>query len=281
MKYAIHLSTFTKEWAEDLIPYIKRAKEIGYDGVEIPLMNPKEFDIDSIKAEVEKQSIEVLCGTGLGPDTDISSTDETIRQDGIDHLKLCIDICEKLGSKQLSGVLYAPWGQLKARNEAERNYINSIEALKQVADYAEKKDVSLCLEVLNRYETYYMNTVEEGLNIINKIDRKNVGIHFDTFHAHIEEKNMYQAILTGKDRINHVHFCENTRGIPLTGQVRWDEVVQGLKEINYHGWVSIENFVNNNCQVGNGTSIWRQVEISGDEAALQGYKNMKKMFKEK
>ena len=281
MKYAIHLSTFTKEWAEDLTPYIIRAKEIGYDGVEIPLMNPQEFDVDLIKAEINRQSIEVICGTGLSAETDISSNDEKIRNNGMNHLKSCIDICEKLGSKQLSGVLYAPWGELKSRDKAVDSYTNSIASLKQVADYAEQKNVTLCLEVLNRYETYYMNTVEEGMNIANKIDKKNVGIHFDTFHAHIEEKNMYDAILTGKDTINHVHFCENTRGIPLTGQVRWHEVVQGLTDIKYNGWISIENFVNNNCQVGNGTSIWRQVEISGDEAAVQGYKNMTEMFKEK
>ncbi len=281
MKYAIHLSTFTKEWDEDLVPFIKRAKDIGYDGVEIPLMNPEEFDVNRIKSELEKQKIEAICGTGLGADTDIGSNDEKIRNNGINHLKTCIDICEHLGSKQLGGVLYAPWGDLKSRNQAKENYTNSIEVLKEVADYASEKDVKLCLEVLNRYESYYMNTVEEGVGIIDKIGKKNVGIHFDTFHAHIEETNMYQAILTGKDTINHVHFCENTRGIPLTGQVRWDEVVQGLKEINYDGWISIENFVNNNCGVGNGTSIWRQVEKSGDEAAIQGYKNMKEMFKEK
>ena len=89
---------------------------------------------------------------------------------------------------------------------------------------------------------------------------------------------MYEAIRLGAENIVHVHICENTRGIPLTGQVRWDEVVRGLKEINYNRYVSIENFVNTNCEVGNSAMIWRQVEKSGEEAAIRGLENMKRLF---
>ncbi len=280
MKYAIHLSTFTKKWSDDLVQYIKRAKEIGYDGVEIPLMDIKNVDYSKIKDALLENHIEALCGTGISINTDIGSTDEIVREQGVQYLKNCIDICYQLNSKQLGGVLYAPWGVLKSRSEAKLNYKNSYESLKIVADYAREKNVTLCLEILNRYETYYMNTVEEGLEILKEIKKENVGLHFDTFHAHIEEKNMYDAIVKGENNIKYIHFCENTRGIPLTGQVRWAEVVKGLQEIKYQGWVTIENFVNNDCEVGNDTSIWRQVEKNGDYAAVQGYKNMKTLLEE-
>jgi D-psicose/D-tagatose/L-ribulose 3-epimerase len=275
MKYAIHLSSFTKAWAEDLIPYIQRASEIGYDGVELPLMDPYSFDSDTIRKALAENNLVALCGTGLNPDADISSEDRDVRAKGEAHLIKCIDCCKAIGSKQLGGVLYAPWGQLKPRNEAVANYHNIVESLRKVADYAKKSDVTLCLEVLNRYETYVINTIEEGLALIEEIGRDNVKLHVDTFHAHIEENDIYRAIVKGSDKIHYIHFSENTRGIPLTGQVAWDKVAQALKAIGYTGWVGGEYFVNCNCEVGNGCMIWRQIHEDGDYAARQGLINVK------
>lgn len=280
MKLGIHLSTFTKSWSEDITPYIKRAKEIGYDGVEIPLMEIENINVNKIRGELEKYSMESVCGTGLTLNADISSEDVVIQKAGIAHLKKCIDICHLLGNKQLGGVLYAPWGIKISRAKAKNNMRNSVEALKIAADYADKKGVTLCLELLNRYESYFMNTVEEGMEIIDMIGRDNVGLLFDTFHAHIEEKNIYEALKLGGNKIKYIHFCENTRGIPLTGQVNWKDVCLGLKEIKYDGWITLENFVNCDCEVGIGTSIWRQVEKDSDYAALYGYKNILNILRE-
>lgn len=278
MKFAIHLSSFTKEWAENLIPFIKRAKEIGYEGVEFPLMDPYKVDTAAIKKVLDENELQALCGTGLNPNADISSCDEQIRENGKKHLIKCIDCCRELSSRQLEGVLYAPWGQLKPRSEAIENYKNIVESLQEVADYAKKYDITICLEVLNRYETYVINTVQEGLELLKKIKRDNVKLHMDTFHSHIEEKDMYEAIKAAGDKLHYVHFSENTRGIPLTGQIAWDKVARGLKEINYDGWIGGEYFVNSNCEVGNGCMIWRQIEKDSDYAAKQGLENAKKVF---
>ena len=278
MKFAIHLSTFTKRYDEDLIPLIKRASEIGYDAVEIPVLEPLCFIPQEVKKAAEFYNMDILCSTGLSPDTDVSSLDEKIRQNGLDYMKKRIDIAQQLNSKQFTGVTYSPWGLLQSKAKGEKQIENSINSIQKIADYAKSADVLMGLEILNRYEGYMINTVSEGLEFIKKVDRSNVKLHFDTFHAHIEEKNMYEAIKLGGKDIIHVHFCENTRGIPLTGQVHWNDVIKGLREINYDRYVSIENFVNTNCEVGDSAMIWRQIEKNGDEAAVCGYKNMKKLF---
>lgn len=278
MKYAIHLSTFTKKYDEDLIPFVKKAAEIGYQGVELPLLDPLCFEVTEMNKTVEENNLKVLSSTGLNENTDISSTDSEIRRRGIEHLIKCIDITDQLGGKQLTGVNYSPWGVTKSKEQGKENISYSIDSLKQIADYAEQFDITIGLEILNRYEGYMINTVKEGLDFIDRINKKNVGLHFDTFHAHIEEEDMYEAIILGGDKIVHVHFCENTRGVPLTGQVHWGKVSRALKQINYNRWISIENFVNTNSEVGNSTMIWRQLEESGTKAAELGFVNMKKIM---
>lgn len=278
MKFAIHLSTFTKSYSEELIPFVRRAAEIGYDAVELPVLADLSFDPKELKKVADACGVDILCSTGLSPDTDISSLDETIRNQGIDYLKKRMDIAAEMDSKQFTGVLYAPWGELKSKLEGAREIENSIESLKIIADYANETGIMMGLEILNRYEGYMINTVSEGLDFIKKVDKGNVKLHFDTFHAHIEEINMYDAIKLGGKEIVHVHFCENTRGTPLTGQVDWKNVARALKDIEYKRYVSIENFVNTNCEVGNSAMIWRQIELSGDAAAVNGLENMKKIF---
>lgn len=278
MKIGIHLSTFCTEWNEDLSEHIKSAKEIGYDAVEFPLLNPFLFDVNKYKSILEEQNMIGLCSTGLSLETDITSENAITRENGINHLKKCIDICKELGSPHLAGVIYSPWGVLKSKKDGEKNIAQLILSMRRVADYARQYGINLNLEVINRYETYVINTLEEGVNLLKLIDRENLGLHFDTFHAHIEERNTYEAIICAGNSIKHVHFCDNNRGIPLSGQVNWPLVSKGLKNIGYDGYICLECFVNTNCEIGNGTSIWRQIDTDGFSAAKQGYTNIRKVM---
>lgn len=278
MNYAIHLSTFTKTWSDDLVPLIKRAADIGYGAVELPLLDLELIDVSAIQKALRENNVQALCSTGMNKEEDISSLDSCICAAGLKRLFKCIDIAYQLDCRQLTGVIYAPWGFLQSKEDGKQNIEQCVTSLQTVADYAKQRDVTLGLEILNRYEGYIINTVEEGLAFLKRIDRSNVGLHFDTFHAHIEEKDMYQALMAAKDKLVHVHFCENTRGTPGTGQVHWDKVSKALNEMGYDRWVSIENFVNANCEVGKGTMIWRQIEKDGNTAAVNGYRNMREIL---
>jgi len=279
LKIGVHLSTYTKNWNDDVFKYLEISKKIGYDGVEIPLVDPFNFDIKKFKEELTRLNLEVSCGTGLSIDADISSVDSEKREKGLKHLKRCVDICNGLGSKVLGGVLYSPWGKLISREEAKENIEHSIKGLKEIAEYGEEKEVLISLEVLNRYESYFLNTVEEGKELLEKIGHKNVKLHFDTFHSHIEETSLRNAILSGASEIGHVHFCENNRGVPGTGQIDWNEVSKSLKDINYNGWIVVENFVMPSCEVGNTVGIWRKIDDSGEQAARKAYKFIDELIK--
>jgi D-psicose/D-tagatose/L-ribulose 3-epimerase len=278
MKYGIHLSTFCKDWFEDLTPHIIMSKELGYDGVEFPLIDPFTFDVKKYVALTKEVQIQGLCSTGLNTNADISSLDSSIRNQGISHLKKCIDIAQQLNSPYVTGVTYSPWGFVQSKEKGKQHITNIIESMKEVADYAKSANVNVYLEILNRFESYVINTIDEGIELISEIQRNNVGLHFDTFHAHIEEKDVYNAIVKGGKSIKHVHFSENDRGLPLTGQVNWSAVVKGLKEISYNEWICLESFVMTNTEVGNGTMVWRNVDGNGNYVAKHGLINMKRIM---
>lgn len=280
MKYGIHLSTFTKDWSEDVFGFIPKVYNYGYDGVEFPLMSPMDFDTKKARKMLSTYKLSCTCGTSMNLERDISSEDKHIRLNGVNHLKNCIDICNELESDCLGGVLYAPWGKLKMRSESTEDIKRSLETLNEIGIYAKAKGVVIALEVLNRYESYFLNTVKEGKQYIKKIGNSNVKLHFDTFHSNIEEKNLYTAIKEGGQDIYHVHVCENDRGIPGTGNIDWCDVKKGLKDINYDRWITLESFVLPECNAGKDVFIWRKIEKDPDTVAYESIKFLKKLFRE-
>ena len=106
----------------------------------------------------------------------------------------------------------------------------------------ERYGVTLAIEPLNRFETYFLNTAADAAALCDQIGHPNVGILFDTFHANIEEKSIGQAYRTVGRHLKHVHTCENDRGTPGSGHVEWKEVFEALRDMRYDGWLTIESF---------------------------------------
>ena len=92
---------------------------------------------------------------------------------------------------------------------------------------------------------------------------------YDTFHAHIEEKDPRTALRECADVLVHVHLCENDRSTPGAGQVAWDETFAGLAEIGYDGWVVIEAF-SLLPELAAATKIWRRMFESEEQLARDG-----------
>ena len=281
MKLGIHLSTFTPGWGDDVLPFIDTAAQIGYDAVEIPLMYPDAFDAAGARQRLREHHLACTCGTGLNPAEDISSLDADIRRKGMERLLRCTQLCEELGSDCLGGVLYAPWGLRTPRTQFAANRAWAVECLRSVADQAAHRGVTLSLEVLNRYESSFVNTIAEGRQLLAEIGCRNVRLHFDTFHAHIEEKNLAQAIRAGGADIFHVHLCDNNRGAPGSGAIDFDAVLDALREIGYTRYLMVENFVVPDCEAGSEVCVWRREFASPQEDAVQAYRYISGLMRRK
>ena len=99
---------------------------------------------------------------------------------------------------------------------------------RNVGDYAAKKDVRFAIEAINRFECYFVNTMQQLADYLDEVDHPAIKGMYDTFHANIEEKDPIAAIKTIKKHMIHVHISENDRGTPGKGHVPWAGNLQGL-----------------------------------------------------
>ncbi len=278
MKLGIHLSSYTADWKDCGFDYIPHAVKTGYQAVEFPLMYPEDYDKKRAKKLLKEYHISCTCGTGMNEREDPSSEQEEVRQQGMKRLMKCIEIAGELEADCLGGVLYAPWGLKKPRTEAAENYKWAMESLSKAADYAEKLGITLSLEILNRYESYFMNTIQEGLAFIRQIGKDNVKLHFDTFHAHIEEADIKRAVLLGGKDIFHVHLCDNNRCAPGTGSIDFQQIKSALDEISYERCLMVENFILPDTEAGNESCIWRSMGKTVYENAEAAYKYLSEIL---
>ncbi len=270
----IFRSPFSTEKDLDLIPQLK---EMGFDLIEVAVEDPTLVDTDLLKKALDENSLGVVTGGAYGPGRNISSLDPVERQAAKDYLIWMIDAAEKLGSDVVNGPMYSAVGKdrLEDPTDRETEWQLAIDGLKEMAAYAEEKGVKLAFEPLNRFETDLVNVVDQGLKLINDVGAPNFGFHLDTFHMHLEEKDSAAAIRKAGDRIFHFHACENDRGVPGTGQVKWKEVFEALIDVGYDGNVVIESFTPRVKSIARAVCIWRDIAPDQDTIARDGLKFIK------
>ncbi len=277
-KVGIHLSYWCTNWNDDLFPLLAKARDAGFDGAEIPLLNLESLDLPALKAEADHRELSLTCCTGLSPETDISHPDTANRRRGLEYLRRCLEGAALLKSPVLAGVIYSGWGVNKNTAVTTVRYKNSVKSLQSAAEEAEKKGVFLCLEILNRYEGCLLNTVEQGLEFIQAIGSPYVKLHLDTFHMNIEEDSLIKALhLCGKS-LGHLHCSENNRKPPGHGSIPWAEIRPALDIIDYKGWLVMECFLQSKGEVGQGTFTHRPLSSDLDADATRGASFLKKFL---
>ncbi|AFR28928.1 sugar phosphate isomerase/epimerase family protein [Arthrobacter sp. Rue61a] len=273
-KYQFGVSTFilVSPFTDQDVDQFDVAKEMGYDLIEVCIEDPAVVSAEALKKASERTGLPVsICGA-FGPDRDVSHEDPQKRRQGIDYLKLCVDIAQAVGSPHVAGPMYSATGKARLLPPEERRQQRqwAADSLREVADYASARGVTLAIEPLNRFETDLVNTVEQGLELCELIGRDNVGLMLDTFHMNIEEKNIAAAITSAGDKVFHFQVSENDRGTPGSGHVPWSETFDALKTIDYQGSIVVESFLPTVEEIAKAVSLWRPVAPSMDALARDG-----------
>ena len=252
----------------------------GY-GFESMDVNVRVLDLPTaklIRRRAEDLGLHLMGGGSLPADKELLSSEPEKRREAIEYMKALVRTVHELGSTFYGGIVYAPFSRLTGKAPTEEEFERSAQGLREVARYAQSLGIRVGLEPANRYETYLINTIADGLRLAEAIGEKNVGILFDTFHTSIEEKNMYRAISAAGSRLYHVHVSANDRGIPGSGQVRWDDVFRGITDVGYDGTITIEGFVDATADVAAGACIWRKFASSPEEMATEGLAFIRSML---
>ena len=205
-----------------------------------------------------------------GPEDDPISPDPAVRRAALASTQRVLDCCEAAGCSLLGGPLYAALGQFSGSGPSPEEWARSIEVMRAAADYAAPSGIRLGLEFLNRFEIYLLNTAHDTARFCAEVGRSNLGVHYDTFHANLEEKDAAAAITAAAPALVHVHISENDRGVPGTGQVHWDETFRALHRAGYDGWLTIEAFGQALPSLAAATKIWRPLFDDEEQLASEG-----------
>lgn len=277
LQYAIHGYAWTGKWTDASLDLIDRAREFGFDLIEIPLMDLDFIDPKKTRERLASAGIGVITSTALQEHQDITSEDQEVRKNGLHYLVRCVEATAAIGARSFSGVIYAAMGKKVDTMPGEVHWERASSALRKVAQVARDLGVIVGIEPINRYETFLINTCEQALQLRDMIGEPNVGIHLDTYHMNIEEDNFYEPTKKALPYLCHYHLSESHRGTPGKGTVNWDEVFKALAEGNYQGVVGMESFAEISESMRAATCIWRKLAPSTEFLLREGLRFLKAM----
>jgi D-psicose/D-tagatose/L-ribulose 3-epimerase len=275
MKFGMNLLLWTAAVTEEHFPLLRQLKEMGFDGVELPLFAPSELSWERLGQELDTLGLGRTAVTVSPVEANPIDPDPAVRRAAVAYLTERIDWCAALGVETLCGPFHSALGALKGRGRTEEEWERCVAVQREAAAYAGEKGVKLSVEPLNRFEVYFLNTAADADRLVREVGHPSYGYLYDSFHANIEERDVYQSIVENARGINHVHISENDRGVPGRGHVHWDATFRGLKAAGYDGWFTIEAFGRALPELAAATCIWRDLFDSGDEVARDGLAFMK------
>jgi len=283
MKFGVNTWVWTAPITiEELEVLAPKVAKMGFDHIEIPIDDPSALDFNKIGEIIHQAGIfSISFCAAMSPDRDLIDPDPKVRQNGLDYLKACIDGLAIVGGKHLVGPFYSAVGRTWQQSAEEREHDLKIlvEILRDLAEYAEKHGVLLGLEPINRFETSFITTAEQAVELVDRVNRPACKIMLDTFHMNIEENSLGDAIRLAGPRLIQVHSNENNRGTPGAGHVPWKEIAQALKEINFDGVFVIESFTNKVKSIARAAAIWRPLAKSQDALAADGVIFLRELMK--
>ena len=220
---------------------IAKIAALGYEGVELAVRDPHLLEVAHIEKIIKEKNLSVpAIGTGQAYGEEglsLTHPDGEVRKKAMARLNAHIDFASHFGALVIIGLIRG-----KVLDDVKRQQAMQwlVEAVRQCAAVANEKRIKLAIEPINRYETDLVNTVAEGLDLIENAGAENVGLLLDTFHMNIEEPSLEESIRQAGSRLFHIHIADSNRWYPGAGHLNFAHVVSALQQTRYDGYLSAE-----------------------------------------
>jgi D-psicose/D-tagatose/L-ribulose 3-epimerase len=277
MKIGMNLLLWTTHVDESFFPLIAELKNTGFDGIEFPVGEGNQKHYSNMRKELDRQDLQSTVVTSLAAETNPASPDPAIRQAAIERLKWAIEITATLEGEVMCGPFHSAFKEFSGNAPTEDENKWSADVLSQAAEVAEKAEIILAIEPINRFECYLVNTVASAVDLVKRVGHPNLRMIYDTHHSNIEEKNPLEALKNCSEVLGHVHISENDRGTPGKGQINWEKTFDALKQIKYDRWLVIEAFSTIVPEFASAINVWRDFSPS-EEVYKEGFRFIKKMW---
>ncbi|NLC26653.1 MAG: sugar phosphate isomerase/epimerase, partial [Fastidiosipila sp.] len=175
--------------------------ELGYDAMELHLRSPEVIDSSEVLEYCDKVGLKIsTIGTGQAyglEGLNLTSDRKDIRIKAVQRIKEQMDLGRLVNCPVIIGSMH---GNIENRTYHEVNEL-MVESMLEIADYAEKTDVEVVIEAIDRFETDYLLTANEILELIDRIGSEKILVHLDTYHMNLEEQDWRKPILACKGKL--------------------------------------------------------------------------------
>jgi len=266
-KLGIHALCWVGGWSEaEARKAIEGTARVGYDLIEIPMLDPDRIDVELTAKLLEEYGLASTISLGLEAQTDLTSDDPEAVKRGEALLMKVVSIGRDIGATHLCGVLYS--AMMKYVQPATSvGLAQSVDVMRRVCDAAANSDITVGVEVVNRYETNIANTAAQGVALCDMIGAPNAKVHLDTYHMNIEEADAARAIIETGDRLGYFHLGECHRGYLGSGSIDFVPTFRALAQIDYKGPLVFESFSSEvvDPQLSRILGIWRNLWTDGED----------------
>lgn len=281
MNIGINTFLFTSPFTDRRTKLFAQFARWGFDCVEIAVEQPQHINPAYVKRELAKHGLRPgpVCAC-FPPDRDLRGTPAQ-QKNAVAYVCQLVDLAVLLGAAGVAGPMYSATGRADAVSlqEYRKQWATVTKHLRYIGNYAATRGKKIYIEPLNRFETDFLNTVAQGLTLIEAVGSPALQLHLDTFHMNIEEKSLPAAIRQAGKHLGHFHACGSDRGTPGGDHTDWKGIAAALKAINYQGDVVIESFTQDVKVIARAAAIWRQIEPSRDDIAVKGLKFLRRALK--
>ena len=273
MKIGFCMLLWTTSVEEQHKALLADIKKTGYDGVEVPMFAGTPDDYAATGKMLTELGLEST-GISIVPSMDVNplSEDPAVRQAGVEYLKWCVDCTAALGADAVGGPLHQVLGEFTGAGPTKAEFERAREVHQKVGDHAQANGVVLALEAINRFESYFANTMDDRCAYTISLNHRAIKTMYDTFHANIEEQDPVDAFTRNADEGVHVHISENDRGVPGRGHTPLAETFRAIKASGYDRWLTIEAFGRGLPELAAATRVWRDFAESPEAYYRDGYK---------
>lgn len=272
IKIGIYYAYWEKEWQADYEPYIRKAAKLGFDILELactPLPRMSVERLVHLRELASEYGVTLTAGHGPHASQNLAAADSAVQAGAIDFYTDLLQRLQLLGVRTIGGGLYSYWPvDYTQPIDKPGDWARSVANVRKVGAIAGEQGIDFCLEVLNRFEGYLLNTAAEAVRFVDEVGLPNVRILLDTFHMNIEEDSFAGAIRLAGHRLGHFHAGEANRRVPGKGRIPWPEIAAALREIGYTGAMVMEPFVRMGGRVGSDIKIWRDLSEGAADADL-------------
>jgi len=278
MKFGVNSLLFTDTFLEEDVSLLAHVRELGFDTIELSPIDYEHFPARAVRQAADELGMSVNVNFALPESANPLSPDAANRRRSIELSKRIVDLCAEAGAEVYCGSNYCAWRYFTGTRRTDDEWKWAVETYRAIAEYArQSSDLILGVEILNRFESYFINTAADASRFVDDVDMPNVTVHLDTFHMMNEEDNIGEAIRATGSRIGYFHACGSQRGIPGKDLVPWQETFEALRDTGYEYCITIESF-HPRQRIAPLAGIWRDFTDSPEQLATEGLAFVKQMY---